>query len=130
MLIYPRGKRLLALASVAILFSQACVPAARPQQADVGPQPVARLIIKLHSPADQAAVMRQIRQKLPHPERLTYLREMSTDTHVLSVVAPATAESVTGLIGELLATELFEYVELDRMMTIHGSPQGPKSSQW
>jgi hypothetical protein len=127
--IYVHTRREFARMTMALMCSQVVTPMAQAQQSDVSPPPIARLIVKLHTPADQATVMQLIRQELPHPERLTYLRSMSGDAHVLSVVPPATQDTVPILIDELRATKLFEYVELDRMMTIRDLVPGQKATQ-
>ena len=115
-------KHLIAPAVAVLLLSCKALPTVQAQQTEAVTPPVARLIVKLHVPTDESTVMRLIRQTLPRPERVTYLRAMSGDAHVLGVVAPATAESVPALIAELEATNLFEYVELDRMKSIRGNP--------
>jgi len=113
---------LVAFGAAALLLSCAAVPTVQAQQAEPATPSAVRVIVKLHAPADEPTVMRLIGQKLPQPERVSYLRAMSGDAHVLSVAAPATEDDVSELITDLRATKLFEYVELDRMKGIRSNP--------
>lgn len=82
-------------------------------------QPVGRLIVKLHQPADEVALMRLLTEKLPAPERIAFFRAISNDMYVLNLLTPATKDDLPRVIEQLIATDLFEYVEEDRMMTIN-----------
>jgi hypothetical protein len=82
-------------------------------------QPVGAVIVKPKTPvANDAALVTVVRQKLNQPERVSFLRPMSGGAYVFNVVSPATANDIPGVISDLLATGLFEYVEEDQIVTI------------
>jgi len=70
--------------------------------------------------ADGAALMKLIHARLPAYERIEYLRAMSGGAYVLMVTGKSNDSQIETIIADLMATDLFEYVELDRMMTING----------
>ena len=111
-----RRWRLWLLALAALLMTGACANAQAPAAESL---PVARIIVKPKTVvANGTELMSAIAAKLPDEHRLQYFRAMSGDAHVLGVVQPALAADVPEIIGRLTSTGLFEYVELDRMLTI------------
>jgi len=115
--------RIVTLCSTAVLF--ACAPVAQ----TAGPsnhEHVATgmrqsIIVKPRQDiADGAALMKLIHARLPAYERIEYLRAMSGGAYVLMVTGKSNDSQIETIIADLMATDLFEYVELDRMMTING----------
>lgn len=102
----------------------ACTPAAHTTATNGEAQSVKRvtqtIIVKPRQDVeDEASLMRLIRIKFPAPDRIEFLRAMSGGAYVLAVVGAADSKHVQTIITDLVATDLFEYVELDPMMTIN-----------
>jgi hypothetical protein len=103
-----------------LLLQTACQAGAQSSAPVQATQPVGRVIVKLRQPvADEAALMKLIQEKFHESNRIAFLRAISNDAYVLMVVAPATKGDLPKIMEQLGATGLFEYVEEDKMMTIH-----------
>ena len=111
-----RAVLMIAVAALATTSFLAAQDIAKPEAV----RAVGGVILKTKTASQNgAAVIQLVNAHLLAPERVRYLREMSGGAHVLQVVPPATKADIPVIIAQLIATGLFEYVEEDRMMSIH-----------
>ena len=111
--------RVFVTACVALIA--ACSTPDAPNASTSSAQPVGAVIVKPKTPvANDAALVTAVQQKLKRPERVSFLRPMSGGAYVFNVVSPATATAtdIPTVITDLIATGLFEYVEVDQIVTI------------
>jgi hypothetical protein len=110
---------LAAMLAINLATLSACSTADTIAATDEQPVAVGAVIAKPKvAVADGAALMSLIRSKLVRPERVAFQRPMSGGAYVINVVAPATSQDIPNVVSDLLATGLFEYVEVDQIVTI------------